>query len=1037
MSSLPHLQSSSLKNERVELSTDDHRSLASITGIDHGLERVYQLGGSLAVFPIDITAASVPLVASSDISLPFQTDPISVAAQGGNGHLVYRVDKPAIASIDRNKGLLKLLAVGEFIVTVTDTGNGVYSPQTAQTKVMVVPASGGNVLDVGNDKTVVYGAGPYVQIATGGNGGDVTYDSSDKTVAIVNKQGQVNILRVGATVITATEAAGNYLSQSDSYHLTVVPASGGSVLDAGNDKTVTYGSGNYTQVATGGNGGNVTYDSSDKTVATVNKQGQVTILKAGSTVITAMEAAGNYISQSDSYHLTVMPASGGNALDAGKDKNVVYGSGPYVQVATGGNGGDVTYESSDKTVATVNNQGKVTILKVGTTIITVTEAKGNYVSQSDSYHLNVTPASVGKTSGGTALDAGSDKAVVYGTGGYIQVATGGNGGDVTYDSSDKTVATVNKQGQVNILKVGTTVITAIEAAGNYLSQSDSYHLTVTPASGGTTLDAGNDKTVMYGSGNYDQVATGGNGGDVTYDSSDTTVATVNKQGQVTILKVGSTVITAMEAAGNYVSQSDSYHLTVTPASGGNTLDAGGDKTLEYGSGTYVQVATGGNGGDVTYESSDKTVATVNKQGQVTILKVGATVITAVEAPGNYISQSDSYHLTVIPSNGGNALDAGIDKIVVYGSGTYIQAATGGNGGDVTYDSSDKTVATVNKQGQVTILKTGNTNITATEAVSNYASQSDSYYLKVIPASGGTRLDVGNDKTVAFGSGTYVQIATGGNGGDVTYDSSDKTVATVDKQGRVTILKAGVTTITATEAASNYVSQSDSYQLTVTPAKSNVTLKTIALKFDGRFSAVQTGNSSPLGHVIATFDDTSTNDVSSLSNITVLNCPSCANIRMVSSGFEVDFLQKGIIQIQAVYQGKIVKSANIQIIDPIRELTRATIERLGNQGIGGFIDFGENDLKVHDYIYHKVISLYVHKVTISDANNHRATRYIVILVHKENGISTMSRAEIRIPIGAGYIDPAHLTVNSWHGSTPSLINPSSASVVLAGKLNQIW
>ena len=57
-----------------------------------------------------------------------------------------------------------------------------------------------------------------------------------------------------------------------------------------------------------------------------------------------------------------------------------------------------------------------------------------------------------------------------------------------------------------------------------------------------------------------------------------------------------------------------------------------------------------------------------------------------------------------------------------------------------------------------------------------------------------------------------------NGGEITYSSSDETVATVDNTGKVTILKAGETTITATAAQKGIYGQTSvSYKLTINKA----------------------------------------------------------------------------------------------------------------------------------------------------------------------------------------------------------------------------
>lgn len=86
-------------------------------------------------------------------------------------------------------------------------------------------------------------------------------------------------------------------------------------------------------------------------------------------------------------------------------------------------------------------------------------------------------------------------------------------------------------------------------------------------------------------------------------------------------------------------------------------------------------------------------------------------------------------------------------------------------------------------------------------------------------------------------------------GSVTYSSSNEGVATVDKDGKVTIKGAGETTITATAAGheKNYDSATASYTLTVTKPGSNggsggggsITLHTVLFMSDGAQTAMET------------------------------------------------------------------------------------------------------------------------------------------------------------------------------------------------------
>ena len=79
-------------------------------------------------------------------------------------------------------------------------------------------------------------------------------------------------------------------------------------------------------------------------------------------------------------------------------------------------------------------------------------------------------------------------------------------------------------------------------------------------------------------------------------------------------------------------------------------------------------------------------------------------------------------------------------------------------------------------------------------------------------------------TKTYGDADFTLAATGAaTGSTVTYDSSDETVATVDANGKVTILKAGSTNITATAAeTADYEQATATYTLTV--EKKTVTVK---------------------------------------------------------------------------------------------------------------------------------------------------------------------------------------------------------------------
>jgi len=139
--------------------------------------------------------------------------------------------------------------------------------------------------------------------------------------------------------------------------------------------------------------------------------------------------------------------------------------------------------------------------------------------------------------------------------------------------------------------------------------------------------------------------------------------------------------------------------------------------------------------------------------------------------------------------------------------------------EVTYSSSDENVATVDDNGQVTAVASGQTTITASIKDSEtYRDAESSYTLTVGLPSSNLRYNpesvtISYDKKDSFTAPTLTYA--NGYQGTITYTSSNPSVAEVDENGVVTILAVGETTITANGAATPYLKASEaSFTLTV-------------------------------------------------------------------------------------------------------------------------------------------------------------------------------------------------------------------------------
>ena len=203
----------------------------------------------------------------------------------------------------------------------------------------------------------------------------------------------------------------------------------------------------------------------------------------------------------------------------------------------------VTWESSDPTVATVEN-GKITALKVGTTTITVKTTDGEFTAT-----CTVTANPVAVT--GVTLNKSETTLVVGGEETLTATVAPDNATDktVTWESSDPTVATV-ENGKITALKVGTTTITVKTTDGEFTATCT---VTANPvAVTGVTLNKSETTLVVGGEETLTATVAPDNATDktVTWESSDPTVATV-ENGKITALKAGTTTITVKTADGEF------------------------------------------------------------------------------------------------------------------------------------------------------------------------------------------------------------------------------------------------------------------------------------------------------------------------------------------------------------------------------------------------------------------------------------------------------------------------------------------------------
>lgn len=138
--------------------------------------------------------------------------------------------------------------------------------------------------------------------------------------------------------------------------------------------------------------GAVSYSSDDEEVATVSKNGVVTLHNAGKANITVSLADdGNYADASKTISITVNPIN--HNIQVENDVEKTYGDEPFnLNVKSDDQTSNLEYVSNNEEVATVSENGEVILHNAGKAIITVTQGKTrNYNETTKEVEVNVLP----------------------------------------------------------------------------------------------------------------------------------------------------------------------------------------------------------------------------------------------------------------------------------------------------------------------------------------------------------------------------------------------------------------------------------------------------------------------------------------------------------------------------------------------------------------------------------------------------------------------------------------------------------------------
>lgn len=706
-----------------------------------------------------------------------------------NRDIVWSSSNTGVIEVDRN-GLIVAREVGSSVIKATYvTGEG--GIITAQCTVFVDPKV--NVEDVQisfySGQKVYTKAGTPVQFYA-----EVTpSNASDKTVYWTLKNGGRGIatidyytglltaMKPGVVEVVATSK--DRSNVIDTCYVCVLGPieffSSTTKIGVGNTEALRLVSDNPSDTE-------ISWMSSDTSVATVDKNGVVKGLKAGTVTITATAPQGLYSATCKVN--VVIPVTGVKinakslTVPKGEKRSVTATVSPATATDQ-----SVTWSTPSQTlpIITVSTTGQIEGKRVGSTTLTVTTNDGRYT---DTINVEVIQpvTDIAFEYSSITLDAGRKKTLTP----QIRPISATNK-NVKWSTSNKNIAAVDAKGVVTAVSAGTATITCTSADG---FAKETVKVTVTQPPTGIKFNA-KKVTVKIGTPrklNPTVLPENASNKNVIFSSSDEKIAKVSADGTVTGIKKGTAKITVTTANSLYSAtitvnvEKPVKKVTLNRTS--ITIAVGKKTTI-----TATVTPKSASNKAVTWKSSDNDVVTV-KDGKITAKAPGYAVITCTTADGGKTAECTVFVNQPVKSVKLNKSKLILDIDQKFTLKATIKPSDASNKA-LRWTSSNKKVAKVTSKGVIKPVSTGTATITVTTVDGGFKATCKVTVVKRVK-----KVTLPSAVTVFLGEKEKLDAVLTPlkpSNSDVTWKSGKKSVATVSKTGLVTAKKTGVTNITVT------------------------------------------------------------------------------------------------------------------------------------------------------------------------------------------------------------------------------------------------
>jgi len=524
----------------------------------------------------------------------------------------------------------------------------------------------------------------------------------------------------------------------------------------------------------------------------------------------------------------------------------------YYQLEYTPTGIDLTWKSSDESVVTVDENGKLYGAKVGVATVTVTTKRGSeatitVIVENIAYHISAPSIiSLYQTQTFNLNDITITPTPVKHTPYYsVLDTTGQSTSDVAYISNGKLVASDSKTGTaVLVIEVAdtkvevTVVVSELPEVKLYADPTTvAGHIDSMTTTGVISITSSVSENLRY---TY-QFVSGSGIVDLSWDSNNSSKL------RYTVRSVGSAIVRVEIAEGSYTGKGsvdiyfnikgdENVNLTASPSSVVgyySTMPRKGYITISNSAGINLSY---------TAQTSNSDVVTMSMVGNTisyTINGVGYAYITISVTTNNYkgatfvtFSVMDDPDTPVVPNipSTPSTPDENIvisnSSITIYKGDSYT-LSTSGNYSGLTWTTSNSSIATVDSNGKVTGVGVGTAEITVS---SQYAVARCVVYVKEKPATVTYSISL-QPTSLSLNVGESYTLKASGVFDSIGWTSSKTNIVSVDKNG---VIKAvgdiGTSIVTATAIDSSgrsvgyaYCTVTVSTPVSITLSRSNTNI----------------------------------------------------------------------------------------------------------------------------------------------------------------------------------------------------------------------